>query len=75
VVAKTQDLANAVTMHARGTLGHTSYPGIITTAGNLAFPFSPFNVPVGPACRFSLYHLMPLDDPCECFPMEIITVG
>jgi len=75
VVAKTQDLANAVAMHARGTLGHTSYPGIITTAGNLAFPFSPFNVPVGPACRFSLYHLMPLDDPCECFPMEMITVG
>lgn len=74
VVADEQELANAVAMFARGTLQHIGYPGILTTAGNLAYPFSPFNVPVGPAYRFSVYHLLTLDDPCEIFPMEIIDV-
>jgi hypothetical protein len=71
VVAPTQDQATAVAMFVRGTLQHASYPGIVTTAGNMAYPFSPFGVPVGPAYRFAVYHLMPLDDPCECFPMTI----
>jgi len=70
-VAGRQELANAIAMFVRGTLQHASYPGIITTAGNLAYPFSPFNVPVGPAYRFSVYHLLPLKDPCEIFPMEM----
>lgn len=70
-VAASQEAANAIAMFVRGTLQHASYPGIITTAGNLAYPFSPFNVPVGPAYRFSVYHLLPLSDPCEIFPMEL----
>ena len=74
VVAAEQELANAIAMYVRGALQHASYPGIITTAGNLAYPFSPFNIPVGPAYRYSVYHLMPLDDPCECFPMELVAV-
>jgi hypothetical protein len=71
VVAATQELATGVAMFVRGTLQHASYPGIITTAGNMAYPFSPFGIPVGPAYRFAVYHLMPLKDPCECFPMTI----
>ena len=74
VVAAEQELANAIAMYVRGALQHASYPGIITTAGNLAYPFSPFNIPVGPTYRYSVYHLMPLDDPCECFPMELVAV-
>ena len=74
VVARDQDLANGVAMYVRGALQHASYPGIITTAGNLAYPFSPFNVPVGPAYRFAVYHLLPLEDPCACFPMELVQV-
>jgi Acyclic terpene utilisation family protein AtuA len=70
-VAGRQELANAIAMFVRGTLQHASYPDIITTAGNLAYPFSPFNVPVGPAYRFSVYHLLPLKDPCEIFPIEM----
>ena len=68
VVAETQDLANAVAMYVRGTLQHIAYPDIITTAGNLAYPFSPFNVPVGPAFRFAVYHLLPLQNGTEIFP-------
>jgi hypothetical protein len=71
VVAPAQDLATGVAMFVRGTLQHASYPGIVTTAGNMAYPFSPFGVPVGPAFRFAVYHLMPLADPCEIFPMQI----
>jgi hypothetical protein len=73
-VASTQDVANAVALYTRGVLQHASYPGIITTAGNLAYPFSPLNVPVGPAYRFAAYHLMPLRDPCECFPVKLYDV-
>jgi len=29
------------------------------------------SIPVGPAYRFAVYHLMPLKDPCEIFPMAI----
>jgi hypothetical protein len=71
VVAPAQELATGVAMYVRGMLQHASYPGIVTTAGNMAYPFSPFGVPVGAAYRFSVYHLMPLADPCEIFPMRI----
>jgi hypothetical protein len=74
VVARDQELANGIAMYVRGTLQHISYPGIVNTAGNLAYPFSPFNMPVGPAYRFSVYHLLPLDDPCEIFPIEMMDV-
>jgi len=74
-VAAEQELATAVAMFVRGTLQHASYPGIVTTAGNMAYPFSPFGVPVGPAYRFAVYHLMPLADPCECFPVTLEQVA
>jgi hypothetical protein len=69
-VAPTQDLATAVAMFTRGVMQHADYPGILTTAGNMAYPFSPFGIPVGPAYRFSIYHLMTVADPCECFPIR-----
>lgn len=74
VVASSQELANGVAMYVRGTLQHIGFPGIVNTAGNLAYPFSPFNVPVGPAYKFSVYHLLPLTDPCEIFPVSMIEV-
>ena len=43
---------------------------ILTTAGNMAYPFSPFGIPVGPAYRFNVYHLMPVANPLECFPVR-----
>ncbi len=71
VVAPEQEFATGVAMFVRGTLQHASYPGIVNTAGNMAYPFSPFGLPLGPAFRFAVYHLMPLKDPCECFPMTV----
>lgn len=74
-VAVNQDLSEAVCMFARGVLQHIHYKGILATAGNLAYPFSPFLLRAGRAYRFSVYHLLPVEDPRECFPMRLETVG
>ncbi len=71
VIADTQELASAVCMYVRGTVQHAYYPGILATAGNLAYPFSPFMVPAGPMYQFHIDHLLPVADPCECFPIEV----
>ena len=49
---------------------HYGYPGRISTAGNLAFPFSPSDMHGGEVYEFSIYHLMELDRP-EAFPLEV----
>lgn len=73
-VAPTQEQANTVCSFARSTLLHYGYEGRISTAGNLAFPFSPSDFKAGEVFEFSLYHLMEVDDPCECFQMEVMEI-
>lgn len=75
VVAHSQELADAVCTYLRGTVQHAYYPGIVATAGNLAYPFSPFVVSCGPVYRFTIDHLMEVNDPLECFPITIERVG
>jgi len=75
VVADTQEHANAVCSVARSTLLHYGYPGRIATAGNLAFPFSPSDVKVGPVYVFSVYGLLKGGDPLEMFPCTIEEIG
>jgi hypothetical protein len=72
VIADTQELADAVCMYVRGTVQHAYYPGILATAGNMAYPFSPFTVPAGPMYRFHIDHLLPVADPLECFAIEVV---
>lgn len=67
VVADTQEQAAAVCSVARSTLLHYGYPGRIATAGNLAFPFSPSDIKVGPIYVFSVYALLRSDDPLSLF--------
>ena len=57
--APTQDDADALCSLTRSTLLHYGYPGRISTAGNLAFPFSPSDARMGEVFEFSIYHLMP----------------
>lgn len=71
-LAQTQEIANTVCASMRSTLLHYGYPGRKSTAGNLAFPFAPSDVPFGPVYEFSVYHLMQIPDPCELFPVECI---
>ena len=73
-VAKTQEIADNVLSLARSSFLHCPFPGRKTTAGNLAFPFSPSDVSAGPVYEFSVYHLMDVDDQCALFPMELETL-
>ena len=71
VLAPSQEMANAVCATLRSTLLHYGYPGRKSTAGNLAFPFAPSDVPFGPVYEFSVYHLMRVDDASQYFPVEV----
>ncbi len=69
IMAKTQDLANALCSVSRSALFHQGYPGRKTTAGNLALPFSPVEIQVGPSYRYNIWHTLELDNPSEPFPI------
>ena len=75
VLAKSQDIANAICATVRSSYLHFGYPGRKSTAGNLAFPFAPSDVSFGAVYMFSVYHLMKVDDPCSMFPIEYREVG
>jgi hypothetical protein len=70
VVAPTQELANAICATARSTMLHYPYAGRKSTAGNLAFLYSPSDIVCGPVYKFTVYHLVEVDDPCELFRTE-----
>jgi hypothetical protein len=61
-VAETQDKANTLCGLVRSTLLHYGYAGRVSTAGNLAFPFSPSDFTAGAVYVFSMYHLMDIDN-------------
>lgn len=68
VVAKTQPLANSVCSFTSSTMSHHGFPGRLSTAGNIAIPFSPGRaVPVGEVYEFTIWHAWPLTDPGEPF--------
>ena len=70
VAAATQAIATAICGKARTSLMHAPYPGRIATAGNLASPFTPLEIPLGEACEFNVYHLMKIDSPTALFPIR-----
>ena len=74
VVADNPDLSASVLALARSNALHATYTGRRSIAGNLAFPFSPSDIPVGEVFEFNVYHLCEVDDPCELFPIETFEV-
>ncbi|MBD3241509.1 MAG: acyclic terpene utilization AtuA family protein [Chitinivibrionales bacterium] len=75
-IGETQRDADTICSLTRSSLLHYGYPGRIATAGNLAFPFSPSDLPAGPVYEFSLHHLMPVDDGGRAlFPVRVSRVG
>ena len=74
VVGKTQDTANAVLAMARTSMLHADFPGRLCKEGNMAFPFSPSDIELGPMFRFSIFHVVAPRDPYEMFPIEYETV-
>lgn len=67
VVAPTQELARDICYFAYISLWIRPYPGRKTTAGNNAQRFTVPIIPVDQHFRWSMWHLLPLDDPCEPF--------
>ena len=74
-VAATQEQADAICAFARSTLLHFGYEGRKSTAGNLAFPYSPSDFKAGAVYEFSVYHLMQIDDPEAAFPAQMMPLG
>ncbi|MCX8185797.1 MAG: hypothetical protein N3G48_01655, partial [Sulfolobales archaeon] len=72
VVAKTQEKANSICALVRATLLHHGFEERKTTAGNIAFPFSPSDFPAGPVFEFNIWHALELEDPTEPFKIKVI---
>lgn len=74
-VAESQENADAICSFARSSLLHYGYEGRKSTAGNLAFPYSPSDFKAGAVYEFSVYHLMRFDDPETVFPATLVPLG
>ena len=73
-VADTQKEADTICAFARSTMLHYGYEGRRSTAGNLAFPYSPSDFHAGEVYVFSIYHLLEVEDPTSLFPIEVINL-
>ena len=74
-IGEDEDEARAVAASAKQYLLHAPFPGRISTAGNLGFPFTPPELTAGDAYRFSVYHIMDVDDLAPLFPVASEMVG
>ncbi|KAH6995422.1 hypothetical protein EDB80DRAFT_755455 [Ilyonectria destructans] len=74
-VAASQDLADAIAGSSRTMVLHGSYKGQLATAGNMASPLTPLDTSIGPVFKFSVYHLMDIDDPRSLFPLQYMHIG
>lgn len=74
VTATTQAAANAIANSTRIAVLHNPYPGQVATAGNFAIPLNPPENPIGPVCKFTVYHLMEVDSPTELFPIRYLEI-
>ncbi|WP_345251502.1 acyclic terpene utilization AtuA family protein [Pigmentiphaga soli] len=70
VVARNAEEALAVSAVARVVIAKVDFPGRLCKSGNMAFPFSPAEIPVGEAYRFSVFHVLRQEDPLALFPIE-----
>jgi hypothetical protein len=63
------DRAMQVMRTTKQYLLHLGFEGRMSTAGNLAFPFTPPEVDLGAAYRFNIYHIIEADDIAANFPL------
>jgi hypothetical protein len=74
VIAPDQGLALAAAKTFKQFLLHQGFPRRLCTGGNLAFPFTPPELAAGPAYRFAVYHVMPVDEHETLFPVHLENV-
>lgn len=75
VIGEDEEEARAVAATAKQYLLHAPFPGRISTAGNLGFPFTPPELTAGDAYRFSVYHIMEVDALAPLFPVTLLDMG
>ncbi len=75
VVGKTQAIADMVCSLARSRMLHCDFTGRKSSAGNLAFPFSPSDIHVGAVYEFSVFHLAEVADLAETAKIVVSEVG
>ena len=73
-IAETAAKAKAVVGVTKQFLLHHGFPGRLSTGGNIAFPFTPPELLAGTAYRFSIYHLIEVDD-AALFPVRVEQVN
>jgi hypothetical protein len=71
VVAASQSLASDILPLVWHTALHHPIPEYEGMVSNLAFPFSPPGIDVGPVYRFCANHVWELSDPCAPFQMQV----
>lgn len=74
-IASDAALARTVAAVFKQNLLHYGYPGRLSTAGNLAFPFTPSEIDAGQAYRFVLYHRLDGEDPAQLFQIGTETLS
>lgn len=72
LICKDKDLAERLAHTLRIRIFMSPYPGRRTTAGSVAFPLQNRVVHTGGVYKFNIWHLLPLDDPCEPFPARLV---
>ncbi len=73
-VGSTEEISATICSFARSTMLHFGYEGRKSTAGNLAFPFSPSDFKAGAVYVFNIYHLMEVDNPICEFDIQVKTL-
>lgn len=71
IVGQNQEIADTVCALARSRMLHCDYEGRKSSAGNLAFPFSPSDIHVGAVYEFSVFHLAKVDSLLETAKIEV----
>ncbi|KAH8672427.1 hypothetical protein BGZ61DRAFT_362426 [Ilyonectria robusta] len=76
VVAQTREKSYAIANNVRTSLLHMPYEGQLATTGNFASPLSPHEQDAGEVFKFSLYHLIDLEQGQETslFPVTHLQV-
>ena len=74
-VGNTQEIADTICSLARSRMLHCDYDGRKSSAGNVAFPFSPSDIHAGEVYEFSIFHLASVDSLEETVKIKIEEVG
>lgn len=70
VTARTQDLAAKICNFVCHVCAHLPVPEYHGLISSIAYPFSPPEVDRGPTYRFSMNHVIAVDDPLELFRID-----